>query len=186
MIKESRTQQPNYGSCEQPIIPTIVYSFNNSEEIRAITYTINGTKYQLSNEDGHKVYASGSCSAPRPMTKKEFKDICKLMILNSHTYGDIEEIVLSEIEKLDFSLGHANSTFEIVRSCVEQSKLGTLVMNIGPARYFYHPTEDKVFHVDHTKLINGHMLVAPEKDEIISKMTTSKTMIKKIEKALNS
>ena len=59
-------------------------------------------------------------------------------------------------------------------------------MNIGAARYFYHPNENKVFHVDHSKLINGHMLVSPESDEIISKITSSKTMTKKIQKALNS
>ena len=120
------------------------------------------------------------------MTKKEFKDICEIMVNNSHLYGDIEETVLSEIEKLDFSIGHANSTFEIVRSCVDQTKLGTLVMNIGNARYFYHPNENTVFHVDHSKLISGHMLLSPEKDTIISKITSSKTMTKKITKALSS
>ena len=186
MVIESVEKASLYGASEQIIIPQIMYSFQNKEDIRGISYTINGIKYQFSNDEGHKVYSSGSYSAPRPMTKKEFKDICKIMVLNSSSYGEAEELILSEIEKLDFSIGHANSTFEIVRSCVEQSKLGTLVMNIGPARYFYHPNEDKVFHVDHSKLISGHMLVPPESDEIISKITSSKTMNRKIQKALNS
>ena len=186
MIIESVEKVPVYASGEQIIIPQVVHGFQNQDEVRAITYTVNGIKYQFSNEEGHKVYPLGSYSSPRPMTKKEFKDICKIMVLNSSAYGEIEETILSEIEKLDFSIGHANSTFEIVRSCVEQSKLGTLVMNIGAARYFYHPNENKVFHVDHSKLINGHMLVSPESDEIISKITSSKTMTKKIQKALNS
>ena len=186
MIIESVKNVPVYASNEQTIIPQVIYSFQNQDEIRGITYTVNGTKYQFSNEEGHKVYSSGSCSTPRPMTKKEFKDICKIMILNSSSYGEAEEVILSEIEKLDFAIGHANSTFEIVRSCVEQSKLGTLVMNIGPARYFYHPTENRVFHVDHSKLINGHMLTPPESDAIIAKITSSKTMTKKIQKVLNS
>ena len=183
MIIERRDQHPN----EQPIIPRIVYSFSEPEEIRAITYTTpNGIKYQLSNEEGHKVYPSGSTSTPRPMTKKEFKEICKNILLNSEYYGDDEETILAEMEKLDFSIGHANSTFEMVRSCVDFSKLGTLVLNLGSARYFYHPEENTVFHVDHSKLINGHMLVDAEKEEIIEKITSSKTMTKKIKKTLNS
>ena len=186
MIIESVEKVPVYASGEQIIIPQVVYSFQNQDEIRAITYTVNGTKYQFSNEEGHKVYQPGSYSSSRPMTKKEFKDICEIMILNSSAYGDAEEIILSEIEKLNFSIGHANSTFEIVKSCVEQSKLGTLVMNIGPARYFYHPNEDRVFHVDHSKLINGHMLTPPESNKIIEKIKSSKTMTKKIQKALGN
>ncbi len=185
MIKESEKRSV-FTAGDTLIIPKIVYDFQNQDEIRAITYTVNGIKYQLSNEEGHKVYASGSYSAPRPMTKKEFKDLCKIMILNSSLYGEIEETILSEIEKLDFSIGHANSTFEIVRSCVDQTKLGTLVMNIGQARYFYHPNENNVFHVDHSKLISGHMLQSPERETIIDKITSSKTMTKKINKALNS
>lgn len=186
MIIESEGKMPIYKASKELIIPQVVHSFQTQDEIRAITYTVNGIKYQFSNEEGHKVYPSGSYSSPRPMTKKEFKDICEIMVNNSHLYGDIEETVLSEIEKLDFSIGHANSTFEIVRSCVDQTKLGTLVMNIGNARYFYHPNENTVFHVDHSKLISGHMLLSPEKDTIISKITSSKTMTKKITKALSS
>lgn len=185
MIIERRDLQPNESV--EPIIPRVVYSFNDPEEVRAITYTAaNGIKYQLSNEDGHKVYLSGSMSTPRPMTKKEFKDICETIISNSEYYGDVEETILAEMEKLDFSIGHANSTFEIVKSCVDFSKLGTLVLNLGSARYFYHPDENTVFHVDHSKLINGHMLLEPEKEEIITKITSSKTMTKKIQRALNS
>lgn len=183
MITESG-KMPGYKPGTEIIIPQIVYSFQNQDEVRAITYTKNGIKYQLSNEEGHKVYTSGSYSAPRPMTKKEYKDLYKTMILNSYLYGEKEEIILSEMEKLDFATGHANATFEIVRSCVEQSKLGTLVMNIGQARYFYHPEDSRVFHVDHSKLITGHMLTSPEKDKIIEKITSSKTMTKKIDEAL--
>lgn len=185
MVIQSEGKIPVYTAGEL-IVPQIVHSFQNQDEVRAITYTVNGIKYQLSNEEGHKVYPSGSYSSPRPMTKKEFKDLCKIMILHSESYGEIEETIISEIEKLDFSIGHANSTFEIVRSCVEQSKLGTLVMNIGQARYFYHPKENTVFHVDHSKLISGHMLTSPEKETIIDKINSSKTMTKKINKALNS
>ena len=183
MIIERIDQHPN----EQLIIPRVVYSFRDKDEITGITYTAtNGIKYQLSNKEGHKVYPSGSTSTPRPMTKKEYKEICKTILLNSSHYGEDEAVILAEMEKLDFSIGHANSTFEIVKSCVDFSKLGTLVLNLGSARYFYHPDENTVFHVDHSKLINGHMLIEPEKDEIITKITSSKTMKKKIQKALNS
>ena len=81
MIKESE-KRPVFTAGDTLIIPKIVYDFQNQDEIRAITYTVNGIKYQLSNEEGHKVYASGSYSAPRPMTKKEFKDLYKYALNN--------------------------------------------------------------------------------------------------------
>ena len=99
MIIESVEKVPVYASGEQIIIPQVVHGFQNQDEVRAITYTVNGIKYQFSNEEGHKVYPSGSYSSPRPMTKKEFKDICKIMVLNSSAYGEIEETILSEIAK---------------------------------------------------------------------------------------
>ena len=99
MVIESVEKAPLYGASEQIIIPQIMYSFQNKEDIRGISYTINGIKYQFSNDEGHKVYSSGSYSAPRPMTKKEFKDICKIMVMNSSSYGETEELILSEIEK---------------------------------------------------------------------------------------
>ena len=75
------------------------------------------------------------------------------------------------MEKLDFSIGHANSTFEIVKSCVTTKKVGTLVLNIGPARYLFNEDTNSIFHIDYTKHINGHMLKSPEKEEIIEEET---------------
>ena len=117
---------------------------------------------------------------------EEYKELCKTMILNCDKYGDIRDTVLATIEQLDFSKGHANSTFEIAKSYVEPNKVGTLVLNIGTARYLFNKDINSVFYIDHTKRISGHMLKSPEKEEIIGKIYSSKTMTKKIENALNS
>ena len=186
MVIESNEKIPVYDINDQLIVPQIIYKDDSNEEIQAITYTVNGIKYHLSNGDGHKVYRLGTIAAPRPMTKKEFKELCKTLILNFDKYDDIGDTILAIVDQLDFQMGHANSTFEIVKSCVDPRPVGTLVMNIGTARYLYNQDVNSVFHIDHTKFISGHMLQEPEKERIISKIKTSKTMTKKIQHALNS
>lgn len=186
LVKERVETIPFYGDVDQiPVVPSIIYDRSNPTEVQAISYSIDGKKYYFSNDEGHKVY-NGTMSSPRPMTKKEFKDICSLMVLNASQYGELEETVLAEIEKLDFAEGHANSTFEVVQSCMGFSRIGALALNIGTARYLYNQDANTVFHIDHSKLINGTMMKSPEKDEIIAKITSSKTMTKKIQRVLNS
>lgn len=165
--------------------PKILYDKENQENPSAIVYNYAGKKYIFSNEEGHKVSLSYG-RALRPMSKKEFKDICTIMLNNSSQYGDEEALILSEIEKLDFGIGHANSTFEVIKSSMEISKISALALNIGTGRYLYNQKDNTVYHIDHSKLINGTMMKSPEKDEIIKKITDSKTMTKKISKALSN
>lgn len=168
----------------QIVIPEIIHNIKNPEQVIGLSYHTNGKRYYFSNSDGHKVFSSGSQSC-RPMTKKEFKDICLQMLENSNHYGEIEETVLSTIESLDFGLGHANSTFEVAISWCEPTKISALVMNIGTSRYLYNQDANTIFHVDHSKLVNGEMLRSPFKEQIIEKIQTSKTMAKKINQAFN-
>ena len=98
----------------------------------------------------------------------------------------IDTIIADQGLNLDFSLGHANSTFEVVCSCSGLSKIGALALNIGTGRYLYNQDANTVFHIDHSKLINGTMMRSPEKDEIIRKISSSKTMTKKIKQVLES
>lgn len=172
-------------SKNQLILPQIIYTDQTKEKVLAIIYNVNGKKYYLSNENGHKVYSLGVDSMPRPMTKKEFKQLCSTLILNSKYYNELEDQIITAVEQLDFSKGHANSTFEIAKSCLDLNPLGTLVMNIGNAKYFYNTYNDSVYHIDHSKLILGRTLKETEKEKIISKISTSKTMTKKINKVLH-
>ena len=183
---ESTTTHPVYDENEERINAlSLIFEKNTPEEVEAIEYKKDGLHYYFSNAKGHKVYSYDRCIC-RPMTKKEFKSICTEMLDNLDSYGEQEFIILAEIEKLDFSLGHANSTFEVIRSWSSTSKLGTLALNIGTGRFLYNIDANTVFHIDHSKFINGTMLKSPEKDEIIKKITTSKTMTKKINQILQS
>ena len=165
--------------------PKILYDKDNHENPSAIVYNYAGKKYIFSNEEGHKVSLPYGHTS-RPMTKKEFKDICTIMLNNLAQYGNDEALILSEIEKLDFGIGHANSTFEVIKSSMEMSKISALALNIGTGRYLYNQNANTVYHIDHSKLINGIMMKSPEKDEIIKKITGSKTMTKKITRALSN
>ena len=173
------------ASIKRTIIPEIIYDRDNPEQIKALAYNKDGKRYYFSNEEGHKVYSEDRRSC-RPMTKREFKDICTLMLEQAGSYGETEATILAQIENLDFGLGHANSTFEVVLSCMSLHRIGALALNIGTSRYLYNQEAETVFHIDHSKLINGTMLKSPEKDAIIQKITSSKTMTKKINQALNS
>lgn len=187
LYKGETTQVPPVYSVEQEKlnIPNLIFGKNDPEEIKALEYSFDGKYYYFSNEEGHKVYSYDKRSC-RPMTKREFKNICTQMLDNLENYGEQESLILSEIEKLDFSIGHANSTFEVVCSCSGLSKIGALALNLGTGRYLYNQDANTVFHIDHSKLINGTMMKSPEKDEIIRKITSSKTMTKKINQVLQS
>ena len=186
LYKGVTTQVPPVYSVEEKLNkPTIIFEKNNEEEVKALEYEREGKHYYFSNEEGHKVYSYDRRSI-RPMTKREFKSICTEMLDNLDTYGVESSLILAEIEKLDFSLGHANSTFEVVCSCSGLSKIGALALNIGTGRYLYNQDANTVFHIDHSKLINGTMMKSPEKDEIIKKITSSKTMTKKINQVLQN
>ena len=161
----------------------IVYD-NETEKVLAITYTEEQNKYFLSNQEGHKVYTRDN-SFYRPMTKQEYKETY-LKILNSiPNDSTISDTILVELENLDFSTGHANSTFEIVKSYLEPHGIGALALNIGLNRYLYNQQKETIYHIDRSKLTVGRMLQSPEKDEIIKKLTTSKTMTKKLQHIIN-
>lgn len=188
MLYRGETTQvpPVYSVGEKQITkPNLIFEKDNPEEVKAIEYAFDGKHYYFSNKEGHKVYSYDKRSH-RPMTKREFKKACTNMLDNLESYGEQSTLILSEIENLDFSLGHANSTFEVVCSCSGLSKIGALALNIGTGRYLYNQDANTVFHIDHSKLINGTMMKSPEKDEIIKKITSSKTMTKKIKQVLQS
>lgn len=170
----------NYEILNNTTIPKLVFSKKEPTKVKAITFTDNGKTYYFSNEFGHRV-SSYKESVQRPMTKKEYKVILAKMIRNTTLYGIDSDIFLEEISKLDFAEGHANKTFEIITPCLSPSKIHSLVMNLGNARYIYNQGENTVLQIDHSKRINGIFLPdGPEKDRIISKISSSKTMTKKI------
>ena len=122
------------------------------------------------------------------MTKREYKEVHTLMILKTLERADqkTQDQILPELLKLDFSLGHANSTFEINRPCIGGDRIGALIINKGLARYIYNADSNTVFHIDHSKKINGHFMQdGPEKDEIIDTITSSKTLQKKMRSFAN-
>ena len=126
---ENTQVHPVYSVEEEQItIPTLLFEKDNPEEVKAIEYAFDGKHYYFSNKEGHKVYSYDKRSH-RPMTKREFKKACTNMLDNLDSYGEQSTLILSEIENLDFSLGHANSTFEVVCSCSGLSKIGALALN---------------------------------------------------------
>lgn len=187
LYRGETTQVPPVYSVEKEkiTIPNLIFEKDNPERVKAIEYAFDRKHYYFSNEEGHKVYSYDKRSN-RPMTKREFKHACTNMLDNLDAYGDQSALILAEIENLDFSVGHANSTFEVVCSCSGLSKIGALALNIGTGRYLYNQDANTVFHIDHSKLINGTMMRSPEKDEIIRKISSSKTMTKKIKQVLES
>lgn len=159
------------------IIPTLEASPLDPTKAQAIFFDNETKRYYFSNNLGHKVISGGT---ERPMTKKEYKDTCQKM--TSYALETNNETLLDEIIKLDFKLGHANSTFEISKSYQCTSLTGTLIFNQGLARYIYNPDSDSVFHINHSKQINGTFLTnGPEKEAIVKTLTTSKTMQKKLQ-----
>lgn len=170
----------------QSEIPTLETVPNKPDEIQAVYYDKDGKRYYFSNELGHKVYTANSDG--RPMTKREYKEVHTLMILKTLERADqkTQDQILPELLKLEFSLGHANSTFEINRPCIGGDRIGALIINKGLARYIYNADSNTVFHIDHSKHINGHFMQdGPEKDEIIDTITSSKTLQKKMRSFAN-
>lgn len=163
-------------------LPTIVKNSIQPEVTEAITYNQNGRKYYFSNELGHKVIFDGGFEQ-RPMTKKEFKVMRAVMLSKAKTSSmEEKDSILEQITKLDFAEGHANKTFEVASSHRAQTGIGALVINIGNTRYIYNQEAGTVLHIDHSKRINGRMLQGEEKEQIIDKINSSKTMAKKLAK----
>lgn len=165
---------------EENTLPTIINSDTELDKVIGLTYIIDGKKYVFSNELGHKVMSLNN-SDKRPMTKTEFKEIRAKMASSIIKSDTIPEALVAELENLDFGLGHANGTFEVVTACLSKTKVGALVINLGHARYIYNQDANTVFHIDHSKRIIGNfMQEGPEKAKIIDKITSSKTMAKKL------
>lgn len=163
-------------------VPILELSPNDPEKVQAIIFDDEGKRYYFSNELGHKVI--NSSAEHRPMSKKEYKEVYSKMVEKTISNSDDSEQILDEIIKLDFGIGHANSTFQINKPCVGGNRLGSLIINIGCARYIYNADANTVFHIDHSKRITGYFMHdGPEKDGIIHTLTSSKTMAKKIAQA---
>ena len=163
----------------QSEIPTLETAPNEPDKIQAVYYDKDGKRYYFSNELGHKVYSPNA--GGRPMTRREYKEIHTLMILKTLEKAKGQDQILQELLKLDFGLGHANSTFEINKPCIGGDRIGALIINKGFARYIYNADSNTVFHIDHSKHINGcFMPEGPEKDKIIETLTSSKTLQKKM------
>ncbi len=163
----------------QSEIPTLEIAPNEPDKIQAVYYDKDGKRYYFSNELGHRVYSPNTDG--RPMTKREYREIHTLMILKTLERAEEQDQILQELLKLDFGLGHANSTFEINKPCIGGDRIGALIINRGLARYIYNADSNTVFHIDHSKHINGYFMQdGPEKDEIIETLTSSKTLQKKM------
>lgn len=161
-------------------VPTLELAPNDPEKVQAIIFYEDGKKYYFSNELGHKVISS---SEERPMSKKEYNNIMKKMTEKTLENAEKPDEILDQLIQLDFGTGHANSTFQINRPCVGSEKIGALIFNVGSARYIYNTDgyNATVFHIDHGKNINGHFMPdGPDKDRIITTLTNSKTLQKKI------
>ena len=160
--------------------PQLIRHMEN-DEAYAMAFHKDGKRYFFSNDEGHTVISDGG-TKNRPMSKKEFENVVKLMI-DASIKCDTKKRkkYLDEIAKLDFSLGHANATFEVYADLEKPSKINFLAINLGNLRYVYEQETGNVLkvHVDRTSP-NGYMLDGPEKNEIINKITSSKTMAKKI------
>lgn len=160
-------------------IPVLEMSTSDPEKVQAITFNEGGKKYYFSNELGHKVITSGE---ERPMTKKEYRQVLQSMTEKTLENADNPDQILDELIQLDFGIGHANSTFQINKPCIGENRTGALIINQGFARYIYNADSNTVFHIDHSKHINGSfMQEGSEKDKIIHTLTTSKTLQKKLE-----
>ena len=161
-------------------LPTLITSKSDPTQVIGLAFIDDGKKYYFSNDQGHKVIQQIGLEE-RPMTKNEFKEIRAKMAASIISHPEFSEELVAELEKLNFKQGHANGTFEIVTPCMSTSKIGALVINLGNARYIYNQDANTVFHIDHSKRINGAFLQeGQEKEEIIHKISSSKTMAKKI------
>ena len=149
--------------------------------MEAITYEHNGNKYYFSNELGHKVIFSNGFEQ-RTMTKREFKTMCAKMRSKIKEKSQENDTMLTAINSLNFAQGHANKAFEVAISPRSQSGIGALIINIGNTRYIFNQEANTVLHIDHSKRINGRLLQGEEKDTIIEKIASSKTMAKKLAK----
>ena len=177
----------------QLIKPTIIYTyFENSKKPQVINgennettliFNYDGKQYRFSNEKGHQVIQDTG-RQKRPMTRKEFNQICALMIQRTSTFYKSADDVIEEVSKLDYAKGHANTTFEVTASPLSSSSIDVLTINLGNARFIYNQSANTVLHIDHSKLINGRMLQGEEKEKIIQKIKTSKTMTKKINEVM--
>ena len=137
--------------------------------------------FVFSNEEGHKVFYNGGHSA-RPMSKKEYKEVRAAMIIAaSKCEPDKKSKYLDEIAKLDYTTGHNNATFEVITTIKEPSIIKSLAINLGNMRYVYSQVDGNVLKVNLDRTTrSGYMNDGTEKDKIINKITTSKTMAKKI------
>lgn len=160
-------------------LPILEVSTSDPNKVQAIIFNEGGKRYYFSNELGHKVITSAE---ERPMSKKEYKEALQRMTEKTMDNAEDPDQIMDELIKLDFGMGHANSTFQINRPCIGDNRIGALIINRGFARYIYNADSNTVFHIDHSRNINGSfMKEGSEKDEIIHTLTTSKTLRKKIE-----
>lgn len=160
--------------------PELITSVKEPNVVCAISFEDGDKKYYFSNKQGHTVIEANGAKQ-RQMRKKEFKSILGKMIECVFDSDCDNELLLEEIQKLNYAEGHANKTFEVVRPLTSLDGVHSLIINLGTARYIYNQEENTVLQIDHSKRINGTFLQeGPEKDEIIHKIASSKTMTKKL------
>lgn len=169
----------NYYDLDEPQILRDI----NTNEIYAIAFHQDNKRYIFSNEYGHLVIYNGGHSK-KPMTKREYEEIRNQMINNVIKLNkEKRDIYLDEIITLDFSIGHANAVFEVHNhDYSDQTTISSLIINIDNMRYVYSPENNTVLkvNIDRTSP-SGYITSKREKDEIIHKLTTSKTIRKKID-----
>lgn len=162
--------QINIGDATRP---TLEQSHEDPTKVQAIFFDQGHKRFYFSNEQGHKVIEQAQV---RPMTKKEYVSGYRQMVAD--TLADpTAEPVLDELLKLDFGIGHANSTFEITKPCLRVEKEVVQIFNRGTSRFIYNTANNTVYHINRSKNINGFFLPdGPEKQQVIKILTNSKTI----------
>lgn len=163
-------KQINIGDANRP---TLEQSPEDPTKVQAIFFDQDHKRYYFSNDQGHKVIEQ---NLVRPMTKKEYISGFQQMLTDTLAEPTTEPI-LDELLKLDFGIGHANSTFEVTRPCLSVGTEVVQIFNKGTSRFIYNIANDTVYHINRSKNINGLFLPdGPEKEQVIKILTTSKTM----------
>lgn len=173
-------RQPYQIIYEDLRVPEVLTSIKDNS-VYAIAFHDNGIRYLFSNTKGH-TRISNSGNNTRPMTKREFKIVKAKMLEKIHQNATETEkdFFYNYISTLNFAKGHTEETMEVGTSLIDKSKINFLAVNFGHLRYVYTESEDTVMVVNRDKNYECHYIYDSDKDKIIEKIKSSKTITKKI------
>lgn len=178
----SYPERPEYIIYKDSTKPELL-TMLGQDGLTKIAFQKGGKRYLFSNDDGHVVISNSGHSIV-PMERKEFEEVRDLMIDSTNNCNSEKKATyLKEIGKLDYHIGHANSTFEVITKIGEPTTIQSLIINLGNLRYVYSQDKKTVLKVNVLdRCMHSIYLEGEEKERIIGKITNSKTMTKKIAK----